>query len=162
MSYAFEKPLLASKTFWVNLITTIVAVLTLIAGQEWIAEYPKVTAAIGVALGLLNIVLRIVTVDAVKVLAVLFMLSLGGLGVGESRAAAVDVVSVADGSFKLPLAPNKPPKVVPVSASQSPASPQAAPTACYVDSKGVRHCPGGQPAARGGAVKAFFGRLLKR
>jgi len=154
MPYSLEKSIFASRTFWVNFITTAVAMLTLVAGQEWIAEYPKVTAAIGVALGLLNIALRWVTVDAVKLFGLIFAMSLASAAVGspaQVQAAVVEVVSTAN--YKLPLAPHSPPKVQPVSA----------PTACYVDSKGVRHCPGGQPAAgRGGAVKALFGRILKR
>lgn len=84
MPYALEKSIFASKTFWVNLVTTAVAMLTLLSGQEWIADYPKVTAAIGVALGLLNIALRWVTVDTVKFLAVIFMLSLASAAVGSS------------------------------------------------------------------------------
>jgi hypothetical protein len=76
MPFAETKSLFASKTFWVNLITTIIAVLALVGGQEWIADYPKATAAIGAALGLLNIVLRVITVDAVKIFAVVMAVGL--------------------------------------------------------------------------------------
>lgn len=69
--------------------------------------------------------------------------------------AVVDVVSVAGADdiaadFKLPLAPNKPPKVVAVSASKSLASPQA--SACG---------PGGcRSAARGGKVRSVIGKIF--
>jgi hypothetical protein len=76
MPFAETKSLFASKTFWVNFLTTAIAMLALLGGQEWIADYPKATAAIGAALGLLNIVLRIITVDAVKVLAVVLAVGL--------------------------------------------------------------------------------------
>lgn len=144
MPYALEKSIFASKTFWVNLVTTAVAMLTLLSGQEWISDYPKVTAAIGVALGLLNIALRWVTVDTVKFLIVLFAVSLASAAVGSPvQAAVVEVVSTAN--YKLPLAPHAAPKVVPKSAA-----------AC-----GPGGC-GQSAVVRGGAVKAFIGRLLGR
>jgi len=76
MPFVETKSLFASKTFWVNFLTTAIAMLALLGGQEWIADYPKATAAIGVAIGTLNIVLRYITVDAVKVLAVLLAVGL--------------------------------------------------------------------------------------
>ena len=90
MPFAETKSLFASKTFWVNLITTLIAVLALIGGQEWIADYPKVTAAIGVALGALNIVLRYITVDAVKIMAILLALTFALSG-GQAYARPVRV-----------------------------------------------------------------------
>jgi hypothetical protein len=138
MPYALEKSIFASRTFWLNFITTAVAMLTLLAGQEWIAEYPKVTAAIGVALGLLNIALRWVTVDTVKFLALIFAMSLASAAVGSpAQAAVVDVVSTAN--YKLPLAPHKPAVVQPKSAS-----------AC-----GLNGCG---PVSRGGLLRKLLGR----
>lgn len=60
------KSILASRTFWVNAATTAVAVLTVVAGQQWVAEYPKITAAIVGAIGVLNIVLRYITVSPIE------------------------------------------------------------------------------------------------
>lgn len=92
MPFAETKSLFASKTFWVNFLTTAIAMLALLGGQEWIADYPKATAAIGAALGLLNIVLRVITVDAVKVMAVLLAVGLSA-SVAEARP-----VRVCDGT----------------------------------------------------------------
>ena len=64
--FVTPKSLFASKTFWVNALTTGVAVLTLIAGQEWIAEYPKVTAGIVATIGVLNVALRYVTTAPIE------------------------------------------------------------------------------------------------
>ena len=64
--FVTPKSLFASKTFWVDALTTGVAVLTLIAGQEWIAEYPKVTAGIVGTIAVLKIVLRYVTVSPIE------------------------------------------------------------------------------------------------
>lgn len=58
-----KKQLLASKTFWVNAA----AALTWLAAQSWVAENPKLAAAAGVALAIVNIGLRIVTTEPVTV-----------------------------------------------------------------------------------------------
>ncbi len=57
----YPKLLLASKTFWVNAITFIVAVLGLLQGQEWIADHPQAVSIVAMAIGGLNIVLRWLT-----------------------------------------------------------------------------------------------------
>lgn len=95
MPFAITKSIFASRTFWVNLITTVIAVLALVGGQEWIAEYPKVTAGIAVVVGALNIVLRYLTVDAVKILAVI--LAVGALSLPASPAQARPI-RVCDGT----------------------------------------------------------------
>ena len=51
-----------SKTIWVNAITAATATLTVLGGQQIVQEYPKASAAIVAALGVLNIALRVITV----------------------------------------------------------------------------------------------------
>jgi hypothetical protein len=55
------KPALASKTMRVAILTTVVSVLALLQGEQWIAEYPQVVAVIGVAIGVVQVVLRTLT-----------------------------------------------------------------------------------------------------
>ena len=51
-----------SKTIWVNAITAATATLTVLAGQQIVADHPAASAAIVAVLGALNIALRIITV----------------------------------------------------------------------------------------------------
>ena len=51
-----------SKTIWVNAITAAVGTLTALNGQAIVQEYPKASAAIVAALGVLNVALRVITV----------------------------------------------------------------------------------------------------
>jgi hypothetical protein len=55
----------ASKTVWINLITTVVGVLGFIAGSDWIAQNPAMVAGLTSAVGVLNVILRLVTGKAV-------------------------------------------------------------------------------------------------
>ncbi len=55
-----------SKTIWVNVVTTVVAVATALAGQEWVMQNPALTALIGSVLGVTNILLRLVTSTKVE------------------------------------------------------------------------------------------------
>jgi len=52
---------LQSKTIWVNVLTIIVGTVAYIAGNDVMAQYPQVVAALVAAQGLLNVVLRFVT-----------------------------------------------------------------------------------------------------
>ncbi len=60
------KPLFNSKTFWVNMVVIIVAALTGILNSEAIAAYPVIASAITGAIGVINILLRLVTKVPVK------------------------------------------------------------------------------------------------
>lgn len=55
------KPVLKSKTVWVNMITVAVGICGYLAGNEVIIQYPHAVASLVVAQGLLNIALRFVT-----------------------------------------------------------------------------------------------------
>ena len=50
-----------SKTLWVNIMTSAVAVLSYFQGVDWISAHPEVIAVLGTVIGLLNVVLRLVT-----------------------------------------------------------------------------------------------------
>lgn len=60
------KPVTSSKTVWINAVTFAIAVLALLAGQEWIQANPKWVAVIAMATSALNIVLRFLTDRAVS------------------------------------------------------------------------------------------------
>jgi hypothetical protein len=57
-----EKPWYLSKTFWLNLLTALGAVLAAVAGSDLIAEYPKAAAIVAAGIAGVNIALRFVTV----------------------------------------------------------------------------------------------------
>lgn len=56
-----SKRLWESKTFWVNLLSTVAAVGVALQGSELIAQYPQAVAVIGAVLGIVNIGLRLIT-----------------------------------------------------------------------------------------------------
>lgn len=58
----FLAKLLKSKTVIVNTATVAVGVLGYLAGHDVIAQNPEIVAALVSAIGVLNVVLRIVTV----------------------------------------------------------------------------------------------------
>jgi hypothetical protein len=65
-----EKPvakrITRSKTFWVNLFAGIGSIITVITNSELLAEKPEVAAYGATALAVINLVLRFVTKDPVK------------------------------------------------------------------------------------------------
>ena len=60
------KPLFKSKTFWVNLVVTLVAIGTSLTDFSLIQENPQVVALIGAFIGGANIVLRVITTEPIK------------------------------------------------------------------------------------------------
>lgn len=60
------KPWYLSRTIWANALTSGVAILGAIAGQEWIAAHPEAVAVLALATSVLNVVLRFVTTEGVK------------------------------------------------------------------------------------------------
>lgn len=85
MPFAETKSIFESKTFWVNFLTTAAGVITYLAGEAWIKEIPGGEATLLVVLGLVNVALRFITVDTVKILAVVMAV---GLALSASPAAA--------------------------------------------------------------------------
>lgn len=61
------KPIVKSKTFWVNLITAVAGVLTTLGGSELVQDNPEVAGIAATVLGVVNVVLRLVTKDPVSV-----------------------------------------------------------------------------------------------
>jgi hypothetical protein len=51
-----------SKTIWINAITAATATLTVLGGQQIVADHPAIAAGIVAVIGGLNIALRIITV----------------------------------------------------------------------------------------------------
>lgn len=60
------KPLIKSKTFWLNGLTVLAGVLTYLVDQS-IFTNPDVVAAIVVAQGIANVILRTVTKSGVSI-----------------------------------------------------------------------------------------------
>lgn len=60
------KSRLASKTVWLGVAMTIVSVLGLLAGEEWIQAYPAVVSALGLVAGLLVVIVRHWTTEPLK------------------------------------------------------------------------------------------------
>lgn len=67
------KSLVQSKTFWVNLLTAIVAMATALGGQDWIAENPKLAAGLASLIAMLNIALRLMTIAPINSFFVLIL-----------------------------------------------------------------------------------------
>lgn len=55
---------LRSKTIWVNLLSLIAAIVTLLIGEEWVRENPRLVSILGTVLTVTNIVLRFVTTES--------------------------------------------------------------------------------------------------
>jgi hypothetical protein len=62
-----NKSIFLSKTFWANALTFLVALAGLLQGQEWIANNPTVVSAIVMAVGVMNVFLRAITDEPVKI-----------------------------------------------------------------------------------------------
>jgi hypothetical protein len=58
---------MSSRVIWVNSLTTLIAVITVVSGQPWVANYPQAaTIAVG-CLSVLNIALRFLTTEPISV-----------------------------------------------------------------------------------------------
>lgn len=60
------KKLRYSKTFWVNMMVVAASVLVSVTNTEVIASNPQIVAYLGAALGMVNVVLRLLTTEGVK------------------------------------------------------------------------------------------------
>jgi len=56
-----SKPIFSSKTIWFSVAATVASVIALVAGEEWIQEYPKVVSVLGMAGGIITGILRTIT-----------------------------------------------------------------------------------------------------
>jgi len=61
-----KKPAIKSKTIWANMAVIAVGVLTYLQGHELIIENPTVVSILAVAVGVGNVILRLITDKAVK------------------------------------------------------------------------------------------------
>lgn len=61
------KPITKSKTFWVNLLAGAASVITLLTNSDLLADNPEIAGIGGAVLAVINVVLRFVTKEPVKV-----------------------------------------------------------------------------------------------
>ena len=61
------KSIFASKTFWFNALTSVVAIAVFAQDSVLLADYPQTVALIGTGIGMVNVVLRLITKEAVTV-----------------------------------------------------------------------------------------------
>lgn len=62
----FLSQLLKSRTVIVNALTVIAAGIAAVHGHDVMAAHPEVVAALGAALGVVNVVLRVLTVEPIS------------------------------------------------------------------------------------------------
>ena len=62
----FGKSRLKSKSIWLGVLTALISLLGLIAGQEWIQQYPEIVSYIGLAVGILTVIVRHYTEEPLK------------------------------------------------------------------------------------------------
>lgn len=55
------KPLRKSKTFWINLVTIFAGLVTSVGGSEMIQQNPEYAGYAATALGIVNILMRMIT-----------------------------------------------------------------------------------------------------
>lgn len=60
------KPMIRSKTFWVNIITAIAGILTTVGGSDLIQDNPQMAGIAATVMGVVNIFLRFVTKEPVS------------------------------------------------------------------------------------------------
>ena len=66
MTMPAPKSALKSKTVWANMAVLAVGVLTYLQGHELIVENPTVVSILAVAVGVGNVILRLITDKAIK------------------------------------------------------------------------------------------------
>jgi SNF family Na+-dependent transporter len=55
-----------SKTNWVGIITFLISIVTYFQGLDWIQQNPKIVAMIGMVLGVLTIILRMLSTEKIS------------------------------------------------------------------------------------------------
>jgi hypothetical protein len=81
------KPFWQSRTFWLNLATLVVTLGTTLLGLDWIRENPEAAALIGALIAAANLVLRFLTAEPVRLLALVLAAGLAAAGAGCSAKA---------------------------------------------------------------------------
>ena len=61
-----HKPALRSKIVWLDILGVTLVVVGSLAGEEWIKDYPKTTATLGVVYGILVLLARMYTDKPIK------------------------------------------------------------------------------------------------
>ena len=62
-----EKTLLASKAFWLGLITFALALADFVQGAEFVQQWPQVVTIIGMGVGVLTVIVRILTTKPITI-----------------------------------------------------------------------------------------------
>ena len=62
------KGLFQSKTFWVNLLMSVVSLGVYVQDTALVADNPQIVAGIGAAIGVINIILRLLTKEPIKLM----------------------------------------------------------------------------------------------
>lgn len=60
------KAIWKSKTFWVGALTTVIGVIGVFAGADWIKEHPQAVAVLTTLSGVIAVVLRAITTGPVS------------------------------------------------------------------------------------------------
>jgi len=60
------KPIIKSKTFWINLITIIAGIITTVGGSDMIQANPEYAGIAAAILGVVNIAMRFLTKEPVR------------------------------------------------------------------------------------------------
>jgi len=88
-----SKPWWQSKTIWVNTITAVIALISALAGQDFIKENPQLVSLFVMLIAVLNAVLRWVTTlpltTTAKILPAIMLMLVAGFG---QQAMAIDVL----------------------------------------------------------------------
>ena len=61
-----EKSILASKTFWLGLITFAIGLCSFLVGEEFIQQWPYAVSAILMIKGILDVLIRAITSQPVR------------------------------------------------------------------------------------------------
>ena len=62
-----SKPMIRSKTMWVNIITAVAGVLTALGGSELIQDNPQMAGVAATVIAVVNVFLRFMTTEKVTI-----------------------------------------------------------------------------------------------
>lgn len=62
-----SKPIMQSKTFWVNMITAIAGIVTSLGASDLIADNPQYAGIAATVIGVVNVILRLMTKTPVTI-----------------------------------------------------------------------------------------------